>query len=47
MKNLITVFICLAMYFSTEAQTVTKIYILRHADKTPVGDDLSALGVNI
>jgi len=45
MKTIITTFIYLAMCFSTHAQAVTKIFVLRHADKIPVGDDLSALGL--
>lgn len=46
MKNvLISAFICLAICSNTQAQTLTKIYVLRHADRTPVGDDLSVLGL--
>lgn len=45
MKTIITTFICLAMCFNMQAQAVTKIFVLRHADRTPAGDDLSVLGI--
>lgn len=45
MKTITTIFICLAMCFNTQAQTVTKIFVFRHADRTVAGDDLSILGL--
>ena len=46
MKKLtILLIICLVMGLQIHAQVITKIYVLRHADRTDVGDDLSALGI--
>lgn len=45
MKKIIIFLICLTFCFGLTAQTITKIYVLRHADRTPLGDDLSVLGI--
>ncbi len=37
--------IYLAVCLPIQAQTITKIYLLRHADRAPAGDDLNALGL--
>lgn len=46
MKNLTLLWVIyLAVCLPIQAQTITKIYLLRHADRTPAGDDLNALGL--
>lgn len=47
MKKLtILLIICLVMGLQIHAQVITKIYVLRHADRTAAGDDLSVLGIS-
>lgn len=46
MKQIFLIFtLYLIVGYSLSAQMLTKIYVLRHADRTAVGDDLSALGL--
>jgi phosphohistidine phosphatase SixA len=45
MKKLIVFsFVCLVICLETQAQALTKIYVLRHADRTAVVDNLNPLG---
>jgi 2,3-bisphosphoglycerate-dependent phosphoglycerate mutase len=45
-KTILLLFICFAMSIESEAQALTKIYVLRHADKMAGGvDDLNPLGI--
>lgn len=43
-KAIILSLFCFAMSLYLQAQVQTKIFLLRHADRT-VGDDLSPLGI--
>lgn len=42
-KRILLSTMCILLHLTIEAQTTTKIYVLRHADRTN-GDDLNSLG---
>jgi 2,3-bisphosphoglycerate-dependent phosphoglycerate mutase len=44
-KTILLSLVCLVICLESQAQVLTKIYVLRHADKILIGDNLNPLGI--